>query len=118
LRFAREVAAARTVSPLYTAAVVDADTEADLPWLATTYIDGPSLEELVQERGPMAPGPVLPLAGGLAEALAPGPGAPPPPRHRRGARLDPRGRAGAPRPQAEQRAPRRLRTSHHRLRHR
>ncbi|MGE5829355.1 MAG: protein kinase domain-containing protein [Micromonosporaceae bacterium] len=70
LRFAREVASARTVSPLYTAAVVDADTEAALPWLATTYIDGPSLEELVAERGPMAPGPVLTLAAGLAEALA------------------------------------------------
>jgi tRNA A-37 threonylcarbamoyl transferase component Bud32 len=70
LRFTREVAAARTVSPLYTAAVVDADTEADLPWLATTYVDGPSLEELVLERGPMAPGPVLTLAAGLAEALA------------------------------------------------
>src|SRR5262245_20011812 len=39
-RFAREVAAARAVSPLYTAAVVDADTEAPAPWLATTYIEG------------------------------------------------------------------------------
>ena len=69
-RFEREVAAARTVSPLYTAAVVDADTAADSPWLATTYIDGPNLSDFVSERGPLAPGAVLTLAAGLAEALA------------------------------------------------
>lgn len=69
-RFVREVAAVRAVSPLFTAAVVDADTDAEEPWLATTYIDGPSLEELVVERGPLPPGAVLTLAAGLAEALA------------------------------------------------
>jgi len=69
-RFAREVAAARAVSPLFTAAVVDADTGADLPWLATTYIPGPSLDELVAERGPLPLGALLTLAAGLAEALA------------------------------------------------
>ena len=41
-RFAREVAAVRAVNPLFTATVVDADTEAGEPWFATTYIDGPS----------------------------------------------------------------------------
>src|SRR6266540_4032433 len=69
-RFAREVAAVRAVSPLYTAAVVDADTDAEAPWLATTFIDGPALDELVDEHGPLAPGAVLTLAAGLAEALA------------------------------------------------
>ncbi|HET8682597.1 MAG TPA: protein kinase [Micromonosporaceae bacterium] len=69
-RFAREVAAIRTVSPLFTAAVVDADTDAPAPWLATAYIDGPSLERRVDEDGPLAPGAVLTLAAGLAEALA------------------------------------------------
>ncbi|HET8684938.1 MAG TPA: protein kinase [Micromonosporaceae bacterium] len=69
-RFAREVAAMRSVSPLFTAAVVDADTDAPAPWLATTYIDGPSLERRVDEDGPLAPGAVLTLAAGLAEALA------------------------------------------------
>ncbi len=34
-RFAREVAAARGVSGMFTAAVVDADPDADLPWMAT-----------------------------------------------------------------------------------
>jgi outer membrane protein assembly factor BamB len=69
-RFAREVAAARTISPLFTAAVVDADTEAESPWLATTYIDGPSLEQWVDHNGALGPRPVLTLAAGLAEALA------------------------------------------------
>src|SRR5690349_7137117 len=68
-RFAREVSAAKLVSPLYTAAVVDADTQAKNPWLATTYIDGPSLEEWVTKHGALPPQKVLALAPGLAEAL-------------------------------------------------
>jgi outer membrane protein assembly factor BamB len=69
-RFAREVAAVRAVNPLFTAAVVDADTDAEQPWLATTYIDGPSLYQWVVRHGPLAPGAVLTLAARLAEALA------------------------------------------------
>src|SRR5690348_926751 len=69
-RFTREVASVRAVSPLFTAAVIDADTEADPPWLATTYIEGPSLRDWVGEHGPLRPGPALVLAAGLAEALA------------------------------------------------
>lgn len=70
LRFQREVAAARTVSPLYTAAVVDADPAATAPWFATAYIDGPSLTQLVEATGPLATGAVLTLTAGLAEGLA------------------------------------------------
>ena len=69
-RFAREVAAARAVSPLFTAAVVDADADAAEPWLATTYIDGPSLASLVAAAGPLEPGAVMILAAGLADGLA------------------------------------------------
>jgi predicted Ser/Thr protein kinase len=69
-RFAREVAAVRAVSPLFTAAVVDADPSATEPWLATTYIDGPSLGALVSTNGPLAPAAVLILAAGLSEGLA------------------------------------------------
>ena len=43
IRFRREVAAARRVNGIYTAAVVDADTEGPVPWLATAYISAPSL---------------------------------------------------------------------------
>jgi len=69
-RFAREVEAVRAVSPLFSAAVVDADTEAEQPWLATMYIEGPTLEQRVADRGPMSLGAALTLAAGLAEALS------------------------------------------------
>ena len=69
-RFAHEVAALRKVNPLFTAPIVDADIEADEPWLATTFIDGPSLDDWVTGHGPLGPGAVLTLAAGLAEALA------------------------------------------------
>ncbi|GHH89446.1 protein kinase domain-containing protein [Streptomyces capillispiralis] len=68
-RFRREVEAARKVSGAFTAPVVDADPDAPLPWLVTSYIAGPSLEQAVAERGPFEAGAVLALAAGLAEAL-------------------------------------------------
>ena len=42
-RFAREVTAARRVSGVFTAPVMDADPAAPLPWLATGFVNGPSL---------------------------------------------------------------------------
>ena len=69
-RFAREVSAARKVSGIFTAPVVDADLDGPVPWLATSYIAGPSLGDAVAERGPMPPALVLRLAAGLAEGLA------------------------------------------------
>ncbi|MEU6449021.1 LamG-like jellyroll fold domain-containing protein [Streptomyces sp. NPDC046979] len=68
-RFRREVQAARMVSGAFTAPVVDADPDAPLPWLVTSYIAGPSLERAVAEQGPFDPRAVLTLAAGLAEAL-------------------------------------------------
>ena len=53
VRFAREVAAARRVSGLFTALVVDADVDGPVPWLATAYVAGPSLSEAVTGDGPM-----------------------------------------------------------------
>lgn len=55
-RFAREAAAARTVHGAFTAPVLDADVEADPPWLATAYVAGPSLVQCVDEHGPMGTG--------------------------------------------------------------
>ncbi len=69
-RFAQEVAAARKVSGFFTAAVVEADPEADLPWLATAYVPAPSLARLVKACGPLPAGTVRWLAAGCAEALA------------------------------------------------
>lgn len=69
VRFTREVEAARAVSGFYTAAVVDADPRAAVPWLATAYVPAPSLEEIVNECGPMPANAVRWLAAGVAEAL-------------------------------------------------
>jgi hypothetical protein len=68
-RFAGEIAAARNVSGIYTAAVVDADADAELPWMATVYVPGPSLTDAVEDNGALPVKTVLALAAGLAEAL-------------------------------------------------
>ncbi len=69
-RFAREIESARKVSGAFTAAVVDADPDADRPWLATEYLPGPTLQKAIDASGPLMPGGVRSLAGGLAEALS------------------------------------------------
>ncbi len=69
VRFRREAAAARTVSGPFTALVVDADPDAEAPWLAADYVAGPSLAQAVREHGPLPVDPVLALAAGLAESL-------------------------------------------------
>jgi serine/threonine protein kinase len=68
-RFAHEVAAARRVSGVFTAAVVAADPDADVPWLATAYVPAPSLQQLVRGSGPLPVPAVRWLAAGCAEAL-------------------------------------------------
>jgi hypothetical protein len=68
-RFAQEVAAARRVSGAFTAPVVAADPEADVPWLATAYVPAPALSRLVRECGPLPVPAVRWLAAGCAEAL-------------------------------------------------
>jgi len=69
-RFAREVSAARKVSGIFTSSVVDADLDGPMPWLATSYIAGPSLADAVAARGPLPERIVLRLAAGLAEGLS------------------------------------------------
>ena len=68
-RFAREVTAVRKVSGIFTAEVVDADLHGPTPWLATSYVAGPSLADEVDAHGPLSPGVALMLAAGLAEGL-------------------------------------------------
>ncbi|MFD5423760.1 PQQ-binding-like beta-propeller repeat protein [Streptomyces sp. NPDC127069] len=67
-RFRQEVAAARRVSGAFTAPVVDADPDAERPWMATLFIDAPTLSERVRERV-LDAGELTRLAAGLAEAL-------------------------------------------------
>ncbi|MER7952184.1 MFS transporter [Streptomyces sp. NPDC096079] len=69
-RFAREVEAARRVGGEWTAAVLDADTEAPVPWVATQYIPGPDLTAVVaRDFGPLPEHSVRVLAHRLAVAL-------------------------------------------------
>jgi len=68
-RFAREVAAARRVSGVFTAAVIEADADADRPWVATAYVPAPSLRMLVRKCGPLPVPAARWLAAGCAEAL-------------------------------------------------
>ncbi|TLS44235.1 serine/threonine-protein kinase [Streptomyces montanus] len=69
VRFQQEVSAARRVSGAFTAAVVDADPDAPLPWMATSYVPGPTLAERVAADGPLSSAELRQLAIGLAEAL-------------------------------------------------
>ncbi|MET8857249.1 serine/threonine-protein kinase [Streptomyces sp. NPDC004579] len=68
-RFRQEVAAARRVSGAFTAPVVDADPEAERPWMATLFIPGPTLAEHVKRNGAMSTDRLRHLMAGLAEAL-------------------------------------------------
>ncbi|MCF4138143.1 serine/threonine protein kinase [Streptomyces sp. Tue 6430] len=69
-RFRQEVQAAQRVQGLYTAPVIDYDTEGERPWLATAYVAGPSLAAAVGEHGPLPAESVLLLLAGMAEALS------------------------------------------------
>lgn len=68
-RFRAEVAAARKVGGFHTAPVVDADPEAQAPWLATAYVPGPTLSGLLAEHGPMDESRLRLLGAALTEAL-------------------------------------------------
>ncbi|MFF0107523.1 serine/threonine-protein kinase [Streptomyces hirsutus] len=68
-RFRQEVAAARRVSGAFTAPVVDADPEAERPWMATLFIPGPTLAQHVKRNGPMPSPHLRRLMAGLAEGL-------------------------------------------------
>ena len=68
VRFRQEIAAARRVSGAFTAPVVDADPDAEVPWMATLYVPGRTLAEIVAKEGPLG-GPALrTLALGLADS--------------------------------------------------
>ncbi|MBK3606003.1 serine/threonine protein kinase, partial [Streptomyces sp. MBT54] len=69
LRFADEVASARRIHGLFTAQVIDSGVDDPVPWLATAYVPGPSLEQAVRHHGPLPPRTVLLLMAGIAEAL-------------------------------------------------
>ncbi|WP_161791196.1 serine/threonine protein kinase [Streptacidiphilus jiangxiensis] len=68
-RFAAEVRAAQRVRGAHLASLLAADLDGEEPWLATTYVAGPSLLELVTAHGPLPAEQVMLLAWGIAHAL-------------------------------------------------
>ncbi|WP_406095318.1 protein kinase domain-containing protein [Streptomyces sp. NBC_01013] len=66
-RFRQEVQAARRVGSTWTAPVLDADTEAAVPWVATGYVAGPSLHATVSARASTTSGPAPGAYGPLPE---------------------------------------------------
>ncbi|WP_405871858.1 endo alpha-1,4 polygalactosaminidase [Streptomyces sp. NBC_00005] len=68
-RFRQEVAAVRRVSGAFTAPVVDADPDAVQPWMATLYVPGRTLSDIVAKDGPLRGRELRTLALGLVEAL-------------------------------------------------
>ncbi|MFF3265164.1 protein kinase [Streptomyces sp. NPDC002932] len=66
-RFRREVMAARRLGSSWTAPVLDADTDANVPWVATGYVAGPSLQTTVSGRTIISAGPAPGAYGPLPE---------------------------------------------------
>ena len=68
-RFRQEIVAARRVSGAFTAPVVDADPDAERPWMATAFVPGRTLAERVTEAGPLDWQALRRLGTELSEAL-------------------------------------------------
>jgi len=69
-RLAREVSSLSRVRSRWVAEIVDSDPWGDIPYVATRYVPGLSLQELVQEEGPIEGPDLRWFARGLAEGIA------------------------------------------------
>lgn len=69
-RLAREVASLQRVDSRWVAGIVDADPWAPIPYVATRYVPGPSLHDLVVDEGAITGPDLYWFAGSLAEGLA------------------------------------------------
>jgi serine/threonine protein kinase len=68
-RLARELDAIHQVQPFVTAGVIEASAEGDRRYVVSEFIDGPSLQERVDDQGPLSEGDLQRLAVGTATAL-------------------------------------------------
>lgn len=68
-RFEQEATSARRVQGYHIVPVVDHDTTGSQPWLATTYVPGLALDQLLASHGTLPLTTVLQLIGCAAEAL-------------------------------------------------
>jgi serine/threonine protein kinase len=69
-QFAKEIAAARRVTPFCTAQILHAEIDTELPYVVSEYIAGPTLHKQVRDHGPLADNALYRLAVGTATALA------------------------------------------------
>ncbi|MEU9008512.1 serine/threonine-protein kinase [Streptomyces sp. NPDC048479] len=68
-RFAQEIEILKTVWGARIAQLLDADADAEQPWLATEYVEGPDLGKHVMTHGPLPALLVLSLGATIAEGL-------------------------------------------------
>ncbi len=68
-RFRREVRAASGVAGFCTARVLDADLDAPQPYYVTEYVQGPTLQEAIEDGGALTGARLEAFAVGVAEAL-------------------------------------------------
>ena len=68
-RFRQEVEASRKVGGFHAAQVVDADPDAERPWMVTAFVAGPSLDQILSAGQALPPDSVRVLGAGVAEAL-------------------------------------------------
>jgi len=68
-RFRREADAARRVAPFCTAQVLEVRLAGERPLLVIEYVDGPTLQSRVAERGSLAPSSLVAVAVGVVAAL-------------------------------------------------
>ncbi|MFJ3581409.1 PQQ-binding-like beta-propeller repeat protein [Streptomyces sp. NPDC090127] len=69
-RFRREIKVAGLVRSTYAAAPEGGDADAEVPWLATAYVPGPSLSQAVRRGGALPVATVREMGAGIARALA------------------------------------------------
>ena len=69
-RLSREVNALKKVKSPFVAEIIDSDINADRAWIATNYVDGPSLKTLIENEGVLSEQKWFEFAHGLLSALA------------------------------------------------
>ncbi|MGW0770383.1 protein kinase domain-containing protein [Streptomyces sp. NPDC002676] len=68
-RFVREALAAQAVRSPGVAAVLGAQTEGGRPWIATEFLAGPTLDQVVDQHGPLDDAKLRALAASVARTL-------------------------------------------------
>lgn len=68
-RLGREVSSLKKVKSKFVAEIVGADVESSPAWIATNFVDGPSLKTLIENEGPLTGNKWFEFAHGLMSAL-------------------------------------------------